>query len=78
MKQRLTQGWSIRRLLYLSIGLAIAIQAGLGHEWLGVAVGGYFAAMGLFGFGCAGGHCGWKAGQEAPAIKDEISFEEVS
>lgn len=78
MKQRLTQGWSARRVLYLLIGLAIAIQAGMVREWFGVAAGGYFAVMGLFGFGCAGGNCGFTPGQQAPAAKDDISFEEVA
>jgi hypothetical protein len=39
------------------MGLLIAIQAGVDQAWWIMGIGAYFAAMGLFGFGCAGGHC---------------------
>jgi hypothetical protein len=29
----------------------------LDKEWIGMSLGAYFFAMGLFGFGCAGGNC---------------------
>jgi hypothetical protein len=44
----------------LILGLGIAIQAIFSREWIGIIFGGYFASMGLFGFGCAGGNCGIK------------------
>jgi hypothetical protein len=57
MLNRLTAGWSFQRGFYLIAGLIMMIMAGLDGLWIGVAAGGYFAAMGLFAFGCAGGHC---------------------
>lgn len=78
MIRRITQGWSFRRALYLLIGLAIVIQSAYTHEWVGIAVGTYFASMGLFGFGCAGGNCGFVPRKSAPETKEEISFEEVA
>lgn len=57
MKQRLLTGWNFRRIAYLLIGLAIVVNAILVKEWVGILFGGYFAAMGLFAFGCASGAC---------------------
>jgi hypothetical protein len=76
MKQRLLNNWSVRRALYLLIGLAIAIQSAYTREWFGIVAGSYFAAMGLFGFGCAGGQCA--PIRQRPEANDEIQFEEVS
>lgn len=50
-------GWSFRRVIYLLMGILIMIQAVGIAQWWGMALGLYFAAMGLFGFGCAAGHC---------------------
>lgn len=50
-------GWSFRRVIYLLMGILIIIQAVGIAQWWGMALGFYFAAMGLFGFGCAGGQC---------------------
>ena len=57
MKERLLYGWTFQRGFYLAAGLVMGIVSGLNMEWIGVAVGAYFASMGLFAFGCAGGHC---------------------
>ena len=57
MINRILTGWTIPRAFYLVIGLIIFIQSVVQMEWLGIAFGGYFASMGLFGFGCAGGNC---------------------
>lgn len=57
MKERLLSNWSIRRVIYLIIGIAILVQGILMNEWIGIAGGGYFTLMGLLGFGCAGGNC---------------------
>ncbi|OQB58774.1 MAG: hypothetical protein BWX95_02707 [Bacteroidetes bacterium ADurb.Bin141] len=57
MKQRLLTGWNVQRVLYVLIGGAIVIQSVVNREWIGVLPGGYFAAMGLFAFGCASGNC---------------------
>lgn len=57
MKARILSGWTFTRALYLIIGILIIIQSLMEKEWLGAAFGGYFAAMGLFAFGCASGSC---------------------
>jgi len=40
------------------IGAYIIVQSIKDDHWIGIAIGGYFAAMGLFAFGCAAGYCG--------------------
>jgi len=57
MKERILTNWSIIRVVYLLLGSLIIIQSVVAREWLLVAFGGYFAAMGLFAFGCASGNC---------------------
>lgn len=51
-------------------------------QWMGVALGTYFAAMGLFAFGCAagncfGGYCGPGPVTKSETNSAEIEFEEV-
>lgn len=57
MKQRLTTGWTLRRLIYLVMGAFLIAFSISEQQWFGIAFGAYFAAMGLFAFGCAGGNC---------------------
>ena len=57
MKTRLFTGWTITRALYLFIGIIFIIQSIINSEWFGILIGAYFAAMGLFAFGCAAGNC---------------------
>lgn len=57
MRDRLLYGWTFQRGFYLLAGLVMGIVSIINQEWIGVAVGTYFASMGLFAFGCAGGHC---------------------
>ena len=57
MKERIFTGWTFTRGLYIVMGSIIIIQSILNHQWLGVVFGGYFAAMGIFAFGCAAGNC---------------------
>jgi hypothetical protein len=57
MKERILTNWTFIRLLYLVIGVVVLVQSMLTKQWFGVAFGGYFAAMGLFAFGCAAGSC---------------------
>lgn len=49
--------WTFVRALYLVMGGMAMIQSFSDRLWPGVIIGGYFAAMGLFGFGCAAGQC---------------------
>ncbi|NCI47885.1 hypothetical protein [Sediminibacterium soli] len=57
MKNRIRYGWNFQRVLYLLIGIAVIGQSIAIREWAGLLIGGYFAAMGLFAFGCAAGNC---------------------
>ena len=45
------------RVFYIIIGGTLIVQSVLSRQWIGVVVGGYFAAMGVFAFGCASGNC---------------------
>jgi hypothetical protein len=57
MKQRILTGWTFTRVLYLALGSMVVVESIAGQQWVGAAFGAYFAAMGLFAFGCAGGNC---------------------
>lgn len=57
MKDRLLSGWSFRRVLYLLVGAMVILFAIQEQRWWAILLGGYFAAMGLFAFGCASGTC---------------------
>jgi hypothetical protein len=57
MKNRLLTGWNFRRIMYLALGVLMIVQSIILRQWWGMAFGGYFASMGLFAFGCAGGNC---------------------
>ena len=74
MIRRMISGWTVMRPLYLVIGLIIAVQSAMLREWFGLAIGLYFAAMGLFAFGCAGGSCStdWRREKETAASNSEL------
>jgi hypothetical protein len=57
MKERILSNWTFSRGLYFVIGSVLMIESIMSHNWPGILFGGYFAAMGLFAFGCASGHC---------------------
>ena len=57
MKERILTNWTLTRAFYLIVGLFVIIQSFMSQQWFGIAFGGYFAAMGLFAFGCASGNC---------------------
>lgn len=82
MKERILTNWTITRVLYLIIGIYIIAEAINTAQWFGVVFGTYFAAMGLFAFGCAAGNCygGNCATQPVPKSKtnlEEVDFEEI-
>ena len=82
MLQRITNGWNFQRTLFLIMGGVVLIQSLLAREWVVVVFGGYFASMGLFGFGCAAGSCYTGNNYSAPGKnigKDitDTEFEEV-
>lgn len=49
--------WNFRRIFYLVGGIWMIIQSLMDSMWVLVPFGIYFAAMGLFKFGCAAGNC---------------------
>ena len=57
MKEIIFNNWTFIRVFYLALGLYIAISSTMYNEWMGTMLGTYFASMGLFAFGCAGGQC---------------------
>lgn len=57
MKNRLLRGWTFKRVVYVVVGIATVIMAFKYDVKLMSVAGLYFAAMGLFSFGCAGGSC---------------------
>jgi hypothetical protein len=57
MKERIFTGWNIQRGFYFLAGIGIVVMSIADRQWIGVAMGTYFAAMGLFAFGCAAGNC---------------------
>jgi hypothetical protein len=57
MIRRITTGWTAMRVLYAVLGVSIAVHSGIVNEWWAMGIGIYFASMGLFGLGCAGGQC---------------------
>jgi hypothetical protein len=54
---RITSGWTALRVIYLLMGLLMAVYSATTATWVGLVIGLYFASMGLFGFGCAAGNC---------------------
>ena len=76
MKERILTGWTLTRVLYLVMGTYIVVQSVLDQQWIGILLGGYFASMGLFAFGCAAGNCGVRY-SEGRKNQDSANFEEV-
>ena len=79
MKERLLTNWTITRAFYLIAGLFVIIQSFMSQQWFGIAFGGYFAAMGLFAFGCASGNCiGGNCSTESKQNrKEDVNIEDV-
>jgi hypothetical protein len=57
MKERILTNWTFTRAFYLIMGIFVIVQSIMVQQWFAIAFGGYFAAMGLFAFGCASGNC---------------------
>lgn len=86
MKERLTKGWTFGRVLYVALGAFVVAQSLIQQQWLGVLLGGYFASMGLFSFGCAAGGCfggsqqvrsGHASSPSNSQAMQEVEFEEI-
>lgn len=57
LSERILTGWNFQRVFYLIAGGGLVIFAMMDRHWVGAALGTYFVAMGIFGFGCASGNC---------------------
>lgn len=57
MINRIITRWTFQRAFYLIAGGGMVIMSAVDHQWAGALIGSYFAAMGLFAFGCASGNC---------------------
>lgn len=57
MLQRITSGWTVIRAIYVLAGIGIIVQGVMDKQWFVAVFGMYFASMGIFNFGCAGGAC---------------------
>jgi hypothetical protein len=80
MKYRILSNWTFTRALYLGIGIAVIVQSVVNQQYFGAIFGGYFAAMGLFAFGCASGNCFGGNCSVEPKQKStfqDVDFEEV-
>ena len=82
MKKRILTNWTFTRALFLIMGTMVVVQSVISHQWFAVLFGAYFAAMGLFAFGCASGNCfGGSCSKEPKDISnsaiEEVDFEEV-
>ncbi len=78
MKARMFSNWTLTRALYLVIGGSIVVQSVMNAQWFMMGFGVYFAAMGLFAFGCASGNCatGQCVTDTTPRTTSEISSSE--
>lgn len=74
MLNRIKNGWTITRVIFLVFGLIIMIHSVADAKWFGLIPGAYFASMGLFAFGCASGNCygGSCSVPESKKIKEEL------
>ncbi len=83
MKQRILYGWSLTRFIYLLLGGMLIAHSIVENQWWGVAMGGYFASMATFNFGCAsagcpGNNCSTPQHKTNSVTKDSlIEFEEI-
>lgn len=77
MKNRILNGWNLRRALYLVTGIAVIIYALVTKEWWGTPLGAYFAIMGLLNWGCASGNCNYESRQRYTNTPEQQPFEEI-
>ena len=77
IRDRVLTGWNFTRIAYTLVGLYIVFQAFTDKQWSFLPLGLYFASMGVFAFGCAGGNC--YVPKTGTTTEGEVtdSFEEV-
>lgn len=57
MIKRIFSKWTWMRTAYFSIGVWVIVQSAIEGQWIGIILGAWPAAMGLFSLGCAAGSC---------------------
>lgn len=81
MKERILTGWNFRRVIYGLMGIVLIVQSINLHEWFGIFVGLYFAAMGIFALGCASGNCSGEAcytgSNNSSTTNEDTEYEEI-
>ncbi|MFZ1787250.1 MAG: hypothetical protein WAT92_03025 [Saprospiraceae bacterium] len=78
IKDRILTGWNFTRVAYTLVGLYIVLQAFTDKQWSFLPLGLYFASMGVFAFGCAGGNCYVPKTGTTTEGEVAVSFEEVN
>lgn len=64
-------------MVYLLLGLWVVVQSLMERQWVGMVLGALFAAMGLFGLGCAGASCCAPGQRPTAKAKEEVTFKEI-
>jgi hypothetical protein len=80
MKERLLSGWNFMRVVWLMMGIGIAIQAITEKNFLMLLPGLYFVFAAIANIGCFAGSCGTGYNSRDNNKKEavtEIEFEEV-
>ena len=82
MKEKILTGWTFTRVAYAGLGITIAVNAIVNREWVGALLGGYFASMGIFAFGCAagncsGGSCNTEVTHQNKTTEQDVEYEEI-
>lgn len=57
MINRIVNNWTWIRTIYSIIGVVVIAQSSFEGQWMGVILGGWLTAMGIFSLGCAAGNC---------------------
>ncbi len=82
LKQRIFSQWTFSRVIFAVTGIFIVIQSVIEQQWAGLILGAYFASMGIFAFGCAGGSCYSSSCSTQTPVRQktegrDIEFEEI-
>lgn len=72
--------WTITRWIYAGLGSYLVVVSIMERNWVAALFGTYFAAMGIFGFGCAVGNCAAPS-QSNNRVQDidslEVEYQEI-
>ena len=80
MKERILSGWNFMRILWLTMGVGIVIQAIADKNFLMLLPGLYFVFASLANVGCFAGSCATGFNPDRDSKKEaitEIEYEEV-